>query len=91
MPTDAPALPRRLTVADVAECYDVGERTVLAWIKAGELQAVHAGRRRDAGKSRLRITPAALEQFEALRAVTPARPRATKRKPADDDVIEFYR
>lgn len=77
-------------VRDIAERYAVREHTVLAWIRAGELQAMNVGVRPKSGKPRWRITTAALEAFEAARSATPEPARKPRRKKQDDDVIRFY-
>lgn len=78
-----------LSVRDVCEHFDVGEHTVLGWIRSGELRAVNVGRRQGAKKPRWRITPEALAAFEQLRTPTPPPPR-TPRKKRPAEVIEFY-
>jgi transposase len=55
-----------LDVKHVAERYGVGQHTVLGWIRRGELTAVNVARTQ-AGPPRWRITPQALEAFEAAR------------------------
>ncbi len=76
------------TVRDLCQRYGVGEHTVLAWIKSGELRTVNVGRRPGAKKPRWRITPEALEAFEDLRTPSPPSPRMRRpKRPAD--VIEF--
>jgi excisionase family DNA binding protein len=82
-------MPPSLTVRQVAEHHAVSDRTVLAWIRAGELRAVNVTRRPGAGKPRWRITQEALAAFEQRRTPTPVAPQTRRRKrPAD--VIEFY-
>jgi excisionase family DNA binding protein len=78
-----------LSVRDFCERYGVSEGTVLLWIKQGEIRAVNVGRRPGARKPRWRITPEALEAFEAARTPTPHPPRTRRKRPAD--VIEFYK
>jgi excisionase family DNA binding protein len=79
------------SVRDLCERYGVGEHTVLAWIRSGELRAVNVGRSAATKKPRWRITQEALTKWEALRAPTPPLPRTRRKKRADTGVIEFYR
>lgn len=66
----SPALiPRRLTVAEVAETLGVDANKVLRWIKAGELRAIDVSQKRGV-KPRWRIAPADLELFETRRSNT---------------------
>lgn len=62
----------------IAERYGVGEHKVLAWIAAGDLQAVNVGTRRNGGKPRWRITQESLDAFERARSSRPA-PEPTRR------------
>jgi len=79
-----------LSVRDLCERYAVGEHTVLAWIRSGELRALSVGRKVGAKKPRWRVTQEALTAFELLRATSPPVPRMRRRKhPAG--VIEFYK
>ncbi len=78
-----------LTVDDIAKRYGVKEHTVLGWIHSGELKAVNVGRALDRKRPRWRISPAALEAFEAARSATPAPPKASRRR-RDPEVIQFY-
>jgi excisionase family DNA binding protein len=79
-----------ISVRDICERFGVGEHSVLAWIRSGELRAVNVGRRPGAKKPRWRITQEALAAFELARTPTPPLRRGRRRKrPAD--VIEFYR
>jgi excisionase family DNA binding protein len=78
------------SVHDLAERYGVGEHTILAWIKQGELRAINVGRNLDSKKPRWRVTQQALEAFEQSRAASLPLPRTRRRKrPAE--VIEFYK
>ena len=93
MSADAPNTGRSLTVAEVAERYSVSCETVSGWIRAGELRAVNVSRSRTSRKPRWRVSPAAIEAFEASRSAAPEQPapksRARRKKPAG--VIEFYK
>lgn len=80
------------SVDDVARRYAVGQKTVLEWIRAGDLLAVDVSRSTRAKKKRLRITAAALEAFEAARTTAPAPQAVTRRRSqANDGVIQFYK
>ena len=81
---------RALKVRQVAARYGVGEHTVLAWIKSGELRAVNCGRSPAAKKPRWRITPEALEAFELLRSASPPPPKPTRRRRHQPDEIRYY-
>ncbi len=77
------------SVRQIAERFHVGEHTVLAWIRLGELQAVDVSRT-PGGKPRWRITDDARLAFELLRsAAPPAKPARRRRKPPSD-VVSFY-
>gem|GEM_PF-1821054 len=76
------------SVRDICERYAVGEHTVLAWIKRGELKGIDVSRRLG-GKPRWRITAEALAAFEQLRTPTPPMP-PVKRNRRRADVVEFY-
>lgn len=81
MTTATPA--RYLTPRDVAELYGTNETKILSWIKSGELRAIDVSARRGE-RPRWRISPQALEQFEAARSsqptvATPPRSRTQKR------------
>jgi excisionase family DNA binding protein len=84
-------VPVALTVHAICERYGVGEHTVLAWIRSGELRAVNVGRKPGTRKPRWRVTQGALDAFEALRTVTSPAPRPPQRKrQRPSDVISFY-
>lgn len=78
------------TVRDLEQRYGVREHTILAWIKRGDLKALNVGVALGKQKPRYRITQAALDAFEALRAVTPPAPRTHRRK-RSTDVLEFIK
>ncbi len=64
------------TVKDIVARYTVTERTVLVWIRSGDLKAINVGRSLTKKKPRWRITEKALDDFELLRASqTPTRLR----------------
>jgi hypothetical protein len=76
-------------VRDLCERYGVRPHTVLSWIKTGELKALNVSRRPGAKRPSWRVPPESLAAFEARRTPTPAIPR-TRRRPANQGVIEFY-
>ena len=80
---------RASTVKQIAERFGVGEHTVLAWLKSGELRAINVGRTAAKLKPRWRITQEALAEFELRRQAEPPLPR-TRRKKRSTGVIEFY-
>jgi excisionase family DNA binding protein len=77
------------SVRQVAERFHVGEHTVLAWVRSGELHAVNVGRNPD-GKPHWRITSEALQAFELLRSAQPIESQPRRRRRRDAHVIEFY-
>jgi excisionase family DNA binding protein len=79
------------TVQDIGRRYGVTDRTVLGWIRSGELRAVNVGRQSGAFRPRWRIPQAALDAFESLRAAAPPPPTPVRRKRPPPGVIEFYR
>ncbi|WP_369392467.1 helix-turn-helix domain-containing protein [Streptomyces sp. CG1] len=60
---------RLLSIPAVAAALDVDRRTVYRFIAAGELPVVDL--RTGAGRSRVRVPAAGLEEFISSRAVTP--------------------
>ena len=80
---------RAHSIKELCERFSVGEHTVLAWIRSGELRAINVGRRPGAKKPRWRITAEALASFELVRTHSPPPPRSRRRKQASD-VIAFY-
>jgi len=57
-------------VQQIAEIFQVGQHTVLTWIKSGELQATDISCQRG-GKPRWRISESALAAFELARTASP--------------------
>lgn len=80
---------RALTIREVAERFAVGERTVIGWIRSGELRAVNCGRRPGSKKPRWRMTAESLAAFELCRTHTPPPPR-TRRRKQSAEAIQFY-
>jgi excisionase family DNA binding protein len=77
-----------LTVRKIQERFGVGESTVLAWIRSGELRAFDVSRNRGKRPS-WRITEEALAAFELARSsAAPPPPRTRRKKQAA--VIDFY-
>ncbi len=77
------------TIKDIVARYTVTERTVLVWIRSGDLKAINVGRSLAKKKPRWRITERALNDFELLRASqTPIPPRRRRKK--DPNVTQYY-
>lgn len=76
------------SIREIRERYGVGEHTVLAWVRRGELRAIDVSRK-PGGRPKWRITQEALDAFEAHRTPTPPPSRAKRRRPAG--VIEYYK
>lgn len=79
---------RMLSVREVASHYGVNPRTVLRWIRCGELQAFTVNCKLGAKKPRFRISPEALTAFELRRMHSPEPPRVRRRQSAD--TINYY-
>ena len=75
-------------IKDLCERFAVGEHTVLAWIRRGELKAINVSSK-PGGRPKWRVTQQALEAFELLRTPTSTKPRAHDRK-RPSGVVEFY-
>lgn len=78
------------SVKDICQRYDVGEATVLKWIKNGQIEAINVGRTPNGKKPRWRVTEAALADFERARTPNPPpapRPRSSKRR---SGLVKFY-
>ena len=78
------------SVKQVSERFGVSMRTVLLWIKSGELKAVNCSRNMASKKPRYRICDSELQEFELLRSTYVAPTRRRKRK-QPSDVIQFYK
>ena len=68
-------------IKDLRGRYGVGEHTILGWIRNGELKAIDVSRTKG-GRPKWRITQAALDEFESLRATTAPTPKPTRRRKA---------
>jgi Helix-turn-helix domain len=53
-------------VKDLCDRFNVGEHTVLGWIRRGELQAINVARK-PTGRPKWRVTPEAIAAFELNR------------------------
>lgn len=86
--TSPAAIRRYLSPSDVAEDLGIDIRTVLRWIKSGELAAcnvvAHVGK-----KPRWRIAAADLDLFLARRSSAPT-PPAPRRRRKDPAVKEYF-
>jgi transposase len=81
------------SVSDLCEKYGVGEHTVLAWVKSGELKGVNVARK-PGTRPKWRFTAEAIAQFEISRESGGGAATATKAKrkrQADPEVIQFYK
>jgi hypothetical protein len=81
-------------VREISERYGVAEGTVLGWIASGQLAAINVGKEPGKVLPRWRITPAALEAFEAARggaAPAAAKPARNRKQRGRAEVVEFYR
>jgi hypothetical protein len=74
-------------VYDIARRYRVGEDTVRAWIKRGELSAISTADR-NAIRPRFVVTPESLEAFERSRSVAEP-PKPPRRKKKSEEVDYF--
>lgn len=77
------------SVPELAQRLGVSQHTVLGWISRGELQAINVARR-SGGRPSWRISPQAIDQFEAARTATPRPVAIRKRRRADPAITEFY-
>jgi len=75
-------------VKDLTDRYGVGEHTVLGWIRRGELKAIDVSRT-GGSRPKWRVTPEALEAFEAIRTPCPT-PPPTRRRKRQAAEINFY-
>jgi excisionase family DNA binding protein len=89
MPPATPDQPRSgtFTVTEIVARLQVDRRTVLAWIRAGELRAINVVRA-PGGQPRYRVTPEELADFEERRQEQPSPTRARPRRPGR--VREFF-
>ncbi len=78
-----------MTVRDLCDRYGVGEDSVLAWIRSGELKAMNVARSAKSKRPSWRISPEALAAFEAARTPEPPAPRA-KRRAKHAGIVQFY-
>lgn len=83
---------RNLTPPEVAKRLGVSVKKIIAWIRAGELQAMNLANR-DCSRPRYRVTLDALEAFERSRLVVPEdngpAVQQTRRRPANGEVKQF--
>jgi hypothetical protein len=87
----ASTLSRLLSVLEVCDRYGVGEKTVRSWLRSGELKGIHVGRKSGGLKARIRVTEAALAEFEAARSTAPPPRRASARRRPPTDIVEFIK
>jgi predicted site-specific integrase-resolvase len=79
-----------LTVPQIAERFAVDRDCVTAWIKSGQLQAIDVSRHK-ARLPRWRVTPEALQEFEAARSsVQPKQVRTRQKKKNPAGFVEYF-
>lgn len=83
---------KRFTPPQLARAWGIDPHKILSWVRSGELVAVNLATR-PGGRPRYRISEDAVTAFEARRSaqVQPTAMRQTRRKKADDGVIEFFK
>jgi excisionase family DNA binding protein len=81
---------RLLTTAEVAERLAVNQTKVQGWIKSGELRAMDLAQKKGSRRPRYKITPTALAEFEASRAVGPPMAVLKRRRPVAAGVKRFF-
>jgi transposase len=80
------------SVKALQEHFGVGEGTILAWIRSGQLRAMDVARHQGGGRPKWRATESAVRAFEEMRAVLPAPvPARRGRKSQDDSIVQFYK
>ncbi len=79
-----------LGVKDLCGRFAVGEGTILGWIARGELRATNVARKTGT-RPKWRVSLEALAAFELLRTPIPTAPKAKRKRPADAEVIQFYK
>lgn len=80
------------TIKEIMDRYQVTERTVLHWIKSGQLKVINVGRDPGKKKPRWRVTQEGLDAFELSR-VPERKPRTVgsrRRRSQAAEVVEFY-
>lgn len=77
------------TPPQLARRYGVHPLKVLGWIRNGELRAINVAANRS-GRPRWRITPAAIEDFEAGRAAVPLPPPRRQPRRQRLEITEDY-
>lgn len=80
-PTAQAEIKKYYTPGEIAERYAVGVGRVIGWIRRGELVGLNVSGTTGGPKPQFRVTAAALEQFEAARAVQPPPKKRPRRRP----------
>jgi excisionase family DNA binding protein len=78
------------SIKQVAERFGVSIKTVLLWIKSGELRAVNCSRSLASKKPRYRVSQESLTEFELLRQAPTASTTRRRKRKQPNDVIQFY-
>lgn len=68
------------SLKEIAKALDVCEKTVLLWIKAGELTAVNVSRCGRSKRPRLRVRQSAIDAFLASRSTGVPEPKRQRRR-----------
>ena len=78
-----------LSPQDYATMKGISVLKPLLWIKTGELEAVNVATKAG-GLPRWRISPAAIEAFEAARAAVPQAPVTRRPRRKAGHVVEYF-
>jgi hypothetical protein len=78
-----------LSPQDIATSRGINVLKPLTWIKTGELKAVNVATKAG-GLPRWRISPAALEAFDAARAAIPQAPVTRRPRRKAGHVVEYF-
>lgn len=79
---------RYMTPPQIADHLGCKPETVISWIKSGELKAINLARL-GSMKSRFRVSPQALADFELARSVIPREPTVYRRPQQDPNIKKF--
>jgi transposase len=80
-----------LSVKQLREHFGVGEGTILAWIRSGQLRAMDVARHQGGGRPKWRATESAVAAFEELRQISPTPDPVRRGRKSNDGVVEFYK
>ncbi|MEX0655874.1 MAG: helix-turn-helix domain-containing protein [Phycisphaeraceae bacterium] len=89
-PVTSKPLARYYTPPTLAKLFGINVSKVLAWIAAGELEAVDVSNRPGVGRPRWRISAEAIERFERRRSsFTTNKPTTTPRRRRQPAGIQY--